>query len=447
MMEWPGLPSSVINSGLKRPSEILKLMGGTRVYNMQAQGATGEALNWDPLGRDSTPGIDDCPLHDWTKLEPEVNSPDADEAPTYNLHSEAGNFECSVSGLRWVCKEKVSFKYQFCSWEGIMERMESLQYMPAGPLMDITVIAGKLDEAYLPHWICIDDNPKILDKFAVLHIGDCGDVVEKVSEVTSSHVKLSEPFFSPRAALMKMGLPVKIGCQVLIYYISKSSFLRLHVYLIPHDHGLQQTVDKKKEKQGYKRIEKPRPDKYLKMQQGFKLAATINMAKILPEKITLRYDSQDPNFYEVNIENPDTNFQLTLSPFNNKKGEPQCEPVWICEIQKVDYQNSADSQAATPSAGATGVNTGADGKHFVDKHRIKLIERVSNIAIILDELLYKDVIQQETYNKIRVLPTSQEKMRELYSGPLNAAGDCKDIFYKIIEEKERYLVDELKKKE
>ncbi|TDH11486.1 hypothetical protein EPR50_G00060960 [Perca flavescens] len=214
------------------------------------------------------------------KLQPEVNSPDADEAPTYSLQSESGNFECSVSGLRWVCKETISFKYQFCSWEGIMERMESLQYIPAGPLMDITVIAGKLDEAYLPHWICIDDNPKILDKFAVLHIDDCGDVVEKVSEVTSSHVKLSEPVFSPRAVLMKMGLPVKIGCQVLIYYIPNTSFLRLHVYLIPHDHGLQQRVDKKKEKKGYKRIEKPRPDKYLKMQQGFNLAADTNMAKI-----------------------------------------------------------------------------------------------------------------------------------------------------------------------
>ncbi|XP_078108437.1 apoptosis-associated speck-like protein containing a CARD [Sander vitreus] len=101
------------------------------------------------------------------------------------------------------------------------------------------------------------------------------------------------------------------------------------------------------------------------------------------------------------------------------------------------------SGTATPSPGTTGVNTVADGKHFVDKHRIKLIERVSNIAAILDELLDEDVIQQETYDKIRVLPTCQEKMRELYSGPLNARR-CKDIFYKILEEKERYLVDELK---
>ncbi|XP_035862451.1 uncharacterized protein LOC116060966 [Sander lucioperca] len=332
---------------------------------------------------------------DWTKLQPEVTLTDADEAPTYSLQSEAGIFECSVSGLRWVCKEKVSFKYQFCSWEGIMERMESLQYMPAGPLMDITVIAGKLDEVYLTHWICIDGNPEILDKFAVLHIDDCGDSVEKVSEVTSSHVKLSEPVFSPRAVLIKMGLPVKIGCQVLIYYIPNTSFLRLHVYLIPHDHGLQQTVDKKKEKKGYKRIEKPRPDKYLKMQQGFKLAADIPMAKILPEKITLRYDSQDPNFYEVFIENPDTNFHLTLSPLNKKKkGKPQCEPVWICEIQKVDYQNSADSEETCGQSPIQGLS---DKKPSLDARLSALMKKAATVTTDKERILImlQDLNKQE----------------------------------------------------
>nr|XP_024656061.1 uncharacterized protein LOC112431631 isoform X2 [Maylandia zebra] len=179
----------------------------------------------------------DC--SDWTNLEPEVNSTDADEAPTYSLQSAAGHFECRVSGLRWVCKGKTSFQYQFRSWEGHMERMESRQYMPAGPLMDVTVTAGKLNEVHLPHWICIDDIPDILDTFAVLHIDDCGNVVEKVSEVTPTHVKLTEPIFSPRAVLMKLGIPVKIGCNVLIYQ-TNTAFLTLHVYLIPRDPGLQQ---------------------------------------------------------------------------------------------------------------------------------------------------------------------------------------------------------------
>ncbi|XP_076746408.1 uncharacterized protein LOC112432102 isoform X3 [Maylandia zebra] len=181
----------------------------------------------------------DC--SDWTNLEPEVNSTDADEAPTYSLQSAAGHFECRVSGLRWVCKGKTSFQYQFRSWEGHMERMESRQYMPAGPLMDVTVTAGKLNEVHLPHWICI-------------------------------------------------------------------------------------------------------------------------------------------------------------------------------------------------------------GKDFVDKHRVQLTNRVSNIAPILDELLENEVIDQETYTRIRALSTTQDKMRELYSGPLQAAA-CKKIFYDILLKNEKFLVKELSEKD
>ncbi|XP_073340777.1 NACHT, LRR and PYD domains-containing protein 1a allele 5-like [Pagrus major] len=321
---------------------------------------------------------------DWTKLKPEVNSTDADEAPTYSLQSEAGNFECSVSGLRWVCKEKVSFKYQFCSWEEPMERMERIRYMPAGPLINITAIVGKLVEVYLPHWICIDDNPKILKRFAVLHIDDCGDVVEKVSEVTSSHVKLYEPIFSPRAVLMKVGFPVKISCDVLIYYKPNTPFLKLHVYLIPHDPALQQTLDKKKFSQRYELIQKPRPDKYLKMQQGFNLAADMDTAKILPERITLRYDSQDPNFYEVFIKKPDRDFHLTLSQI--RKGEPRFEPVWTCEIRTDDYQNSAHLEAAESLTGPCYDATVRE-KHSVDEHLAELMQKGATITTDRERLL------------------------------------------------------------
>ncbi|XP_078027600.1 uncharacterized protein LOC117265274 isoform X8 [Epinephelus lanceolatus] len=362
---------------------------------------------------------------DWTKVEPEVNSTDANKASTYSLQSGAGNFECSVSGMRWVCKEKVSFKYQFYSWEGPMERIESMKYMPAGPLMDITVTAGKLDVVYLPHWIAIDDNPTILDKFAVLHIDDCGDAVEKVSEVTSSHVKLSEPVFSPRAVLMKVGVPVKIHCNVLIYK-TNTAFLTLHVYLIPCDPGLQEEMDKRELSYGYKIIRKPHPERSLKMQDRFILTADLDGADIYPKTLKLRYKSRNPNFFEVFIENPDKVFMLQLEQENDH------QPVWTCAIRKDDYQSSTGP---------------LPGEHFVDKHQCALIERVSNIKPILDNLLSEKVIQQEDYDTISAIPTTQEKMRKLYSGALKAAGhDGKDIFYKILEEKETYLVADLKRK-
>ncbi|XP_026226732.1 uncharacterized protein LOC113169500 isoform X3 [Anabas testudineus] len=318
------------------------------------------------------------PSH-WTKLDPDVNRMQTDKTPTYSLQSEAGNFECSVSSLRWICKDKVTFKYQFCSWEEPMERMESMQYMPAGSLIDITVIAGKLDEVYLPHWICIEDNPTILDKFAVLHIEDCGDVVETVSGVTSSHVKLSEPVFSPRAVLMKVGFPVKINCNVLLYYKPNTTFLKLHVYLIPHDPALQQAVDEKEFSKGYEIIHKPRPDKYLKMQDSFNLSAKPDTARIQPEKITLRYDSQDPNFYEVFIENPDKNFCLTLSSNCRKKAEP----VWTCEIRKDDYSNPGLLKES-------------------DEHRSSLVQKAETKTPVSEKLLEMlEQLTQEEFEKFK----------------------------------------------
>ncbi|XP_034057058.1 uncharacterized protein LOC117536349 isoform X5 [Gymnodraco acuticeps] len=410
---------------------ILRLKGASRSLDLEGIGK---------MTKDSS---------GWTKLEPEVNSTDEDEASTYSLKSEAGNFECSVSGLRWVCQDKVSFKYQFCSSEEPMKRMEMMRYMPAGPLIDITVISGKLFEVYLPHWICIDDIPKVLQKFAVLHIDDCGDVVETVSEVTSSHVKLSEPVFSPRAVLMKMGFPVKIRCNVLIYSKAYESDTVLHVYLIPLDPALKETIDKKKK--DFRFIEKPRPNEGLTLHQDFNLTADITTDKISPEKITLTNDSQEKQhsiFFDVGFENPDSNFYLTLSQLNN--GEPQLPPVWSCVIRKEESTGGPSSEnesrdTAGPSAGETAQYTTVDGEHFVDKHRTELINRVNCVADILDQLLDEKVITQSSYSEILVIPTTKKQMRELFSGPLKSAGPHgKDVFYRILEKEEKCLIDDLK---
>ena len=82
----------------------------------------------------------------------------------------------------------------------------------------------------------------------------------------------------------------------------------------------------------------------------------------------------------------------------------------------------------------------------MDRYREDLIQRVNTIPQILDQLLTKKVIDQETYDKIRVMRPPQEQMRELYKS-LNVARACKDIFYEILEEKEKWLIEDLKKNE
>uniref|UniRef100_UPI0037E81963 caspase recruitment domain-containing protein 8-like n=1 Tax=Semicossyphus pulcher TaxID=241346 RepID=UPI0037E81963 len=305
----------------------------------------------------------------WSKLEPEVISKDA---PIYSLQSEAGTFECGVSGLRWICEEKISFQYRFGSWEEHMERLETLHYIPGGPLLDIKVIAGKFDQVYLPHWICTEDNPSIVHKFAVIHMDSCGDVVEQASEVTPSHVKLSDASFSPRGVLMRAGFPVKIRCKVLIYKTSKA-FLTLHVYVIPRDPALQQAIKNKELSSGYKLIQKPYPEKSLKMGDRFTLTVDEDAAEVNPEKLKLVCDSSDPNFFEVFTENPVRNFRLTLE--NKSEFE-----VWSCKIRKNDYQN-------------TGVFEGMYDKELA-RVRPKLVQSMSRELInqLLDDLLVDGVL-------------------------------------------------------
>ncbi|XP_041649583.1 uncharacterized protein LOC121513716 isoform X2 [Cheilinus undulatus] len=382
-------------------------------------GSEGPSRSLEP--EDCERNTDPC---NWTKLEPGVKSTDEDKSPTYSLQSEAGScFECSVSGMRWTCKEKVSFQYQFCSWGEHVERIEGLKYLPAGPLMNIKITAGKFDEVYLPHWICFEDDPEILDKFAVLHIDDCGDVVEQVSEVTPTHVKLCDPVFSPKAVLIKAGVPVKTHCSVLIYK-TNTAFLTLHVYLVPRDPGLQQEMDKRESSYGYKLIRKPHPEKSLKIRDRFILTADVEGAEIYPEEMKLRYEWRTPNFFEVFLENPDKNFTLKLAQKN------ESTPVWTCAVRKDEYQSTGHSKE----------------EHFVDKYQCELIKRVSNTGPILDKLLKEGVIHPEDYGKMRATPTTQEKMRELFSGPLKAAGQAgKDVFYKLLEKEESYLVADLKR--
>ncbi|KAL7395357.1 hypothetical protein ABVT39_015098 [Epinephelus coioides] len=348
----------------------------------------------DPLLSVGATGSDLFPEHDWIKLEPEVNCVDADDAPVYSLQSEAGAFECSVSGLRWVCKEKVSFKYQFCSWEGHADRLETMWYIPGGPLLDITVIAGKIDEAHLPHWICTEDSPTGLDKFAVLHIDTCGDIVEQVSEVTSSHVKLSQPAFSPRGVLMRAGFSVKIHCKVLIYKTTKTS-LTLHVYVIPCDPALEEKIQNKELSSGCRVIQKPYPEKSLKMRDYFILTADMDTAEIYPKTLKLIYEWCDPNFFEVFIDDPDSNFELGLR--HETSGQ-----VWTCAMRKDDYQNTGDLQVMYDIKLA--------------RLRPRLVNRVSTELInqLLDDLLADGVLNDgEKDSILQDNSTSANRARHL----------------------------------
>lgn len=68
----------------------------------------------------------------------------------------------------------------------------------------------------------------------------------------------------------------------------------------------------------------------------------------------------------------------------------------------------------------------------MDNNRAKLIQSVTLVMLIADEMVQRNIIHKETYANIKVAGTSQEQMRELY-GALTSV-KAKSAFYRILHE-------------
>ncbi|XP_063050066.1 uncharacterized protein LOC134444801 [Engraulis encrasicolus] len=249
-------------------------------------------------------------ISDWILMEPAVSM--ATGVLLYSHSSDPGRFECTVSGLRWVCATQVTLQYHFNDSNIFREELAMLQYTPIGPLMSIEVISGKLLEAHLPHFACLDGSDAALkDAVRVLRAVDSG--VHLVScELTRFHAKVTNPSFSLTGVLMKLGVPMKTHLEVLIYRI-KITPLVLLTYVVPRDDSMIQAVEKeiKKNKPNAMQIVKPRPHISMWFNTECSLKASTGDAKITPPALTLEYTSL-PYFFEVAIKNVESSFDLEL---------------------------------------------------------------------------------------------------------------------------------------
>ncbi|XP_076006581.1 apoptosis-associated speck-like protein containing a CARD isoform X7 [Genypterus blacodes] len=126
-------------------------------------------------------------------------------------------------------------------------------------------------------------------------------------------------------------------------------------------------------------------------------------------------------------------------------------------VKETGGQSSApgSSDAGGSSCGAAGgSSSGAAGppptvqevEDFLKNNEEDLIQGVTKINVkqILDSLKTKTVIDQECYDAIFKIRTSQDQMREIFTVIKTQKG--KNEFYGILGKKEPVLMDELKKK-
>ncbi|KAL6466708.1 hypothetical protein MHYP_G00245120 [Metynnis hypsauchen] len=369
----------------------------------------------------------------WNQLHPEVwnehgglSIVGSDRQACYRISSPAGSYECSVTGLRWVSDGNVSLMYHFIDWEPYIEDLKRMQYEPCGPLIDITIISGVLNEVHLPHFACLGSSPSLNDQVRVLDVQDSGMFLEKC-ELTRFHAKVLHPTFSPKGFLVRTGFPVKVHCEVLIYR-NMIAHLTLHIYLVPCDAKIIQDVDKKEQEDTVK-IPKPGPERSLTMRSWYKIETKKEneyfSSKIKPERLKLRYSPI--KYAEVYLKNAKDDFELHL--INEEK-----KSIWDVEIRAEEYGKTSsftDRQRHLSKEYAV---------WFVNKHRNALIQRVSLVAPIADDL--KSLLGGEKYSIIMKCKTPQEQMRKIYSF-LSGGQKIEERFYLSLLKNEPHLFGEL----
>ncbi|KAJ8358370.1 hypothetical protein AAFF_G00011650 [Aldrovandia affinis] len=327
-----------------------------------------------------------------------------------------GHYECSESGLRWVCEAEVTLQYRYGSWEDHKSLQHSLHFTEGGPLLDITVTA--------------DPDFWLWNEVKVFHVKESGATLESVSEVTRFHVRILRPTFSPMGVVLKKitGLKQRVGefllrvhSYLLLFHCPKNAYLTLHVYHVPKNQALIKAVEEKEKEAGSVRIYKPHePKTSLKLKSSYNLRASCT-PDINPESLELN-GNPNPNFFEVYVKPAEV--------MKHAESEIVIELIYEKETICVAYMaNCPRRDEGSINDLILGVldNLSAENldkfKHKLSKlHKIGygLIEKETNIAItgrIIDNFGKKNAIAR-TAEVLRAIGVKDEAndLEEAYAG-------------------------------
>ncbi|XP_046701193.1 uncharacterized protein LOC124382901 isoform X3 [Silurus meridionalis] len=352
---------------------------------------------------------------------PELINHTANSGEYRFLCSHAGQFHCKLTKIVFEMKGKGEVLYTVESWDN--SQLQGMgQFQPAGPLYNIKCSEDSVHYMHFPH--CeIYDGTNLID-LAVAHFSEGNVEIIQPLKITNTHVIFEVHGLSIFGLLKKIFWDTPISAQVLLFYKEMIGIQRrkkLHIHLLPGNVAVEE-VQKRHQSSTYIPCSST-----CQLIPGKKYRPLCEPYASQPKAETFGYD-YGPNYhptFEVifNTEVEDLALGL-LDEIGLEVWEPR--QVLLTDEMREGAQDQIDNDVK-----------------FVDLHRDMLIQRVSSVNEIADNLLTKRMISNETYSDIGNATTSQEKMRILYRS-LNSGGRAvKAEFYKVLMEKEPYLVDDL----
>ncbi|XP_029603905.1 NACHT, LRR and PYD domains-containing protein 1b allele 3-like [Salmo trutta] len=344
----------------------------------------------------------------WLQIEPLTST--VQGVTVFRHRTPKGSYECTVSGLRWLCERDVILKYHFRNWEPYSHRLKDMQYTQGGPLLDITMELGELEEVHLPHCVCLGTNPSLRNEMKILHVEEHGVSLEEVHEVTRFHAKILHPKFSVISLILRLlSWNVDVHCELMLYLTVMKEINKLipHLYLFPSNPGQILSVEQQESKfQGSKRFPNTRPEQSFKLNSSFRLNIPCSTS-ITPPRIHLINRDTTPSFFKVVMEITGIEMELI--------GDDE-RTVWKETLQKYEYISDTHSTSAVLGAGGPAESslTGSAEQQLLSV-RTEFVKRVSRPVLneLLDGLLQHTVINQEEMESVKVIAERAEKARDI----------------------------------
>ncbi|KAK6324475.1 hypothetical protein J4Q44_G00038170 [Coregonus suidteri] len=285
-----------------------------------------------------------------------------------------------------------------------------MQYGQGGPLLDITMELGELEEVHLPHFVCLGTNPSLRNEMKILHVEEHGVSVEEVHEVTRFHAKILHPKFSVISVILSyiFSRNIDVHCELMLYLTVKKQTLIPRLYLFPSNPSQIQAVEQQEKSQGSSRVLITRPEQAFKLNSYFRLNIPCS-TYINPQKIHLIHRDSTPSFFRAVVKMTGVDIEMELFGDDERI-------AWKEVVSQDEYITATHSTSAVLGAGrlAESSLTGSTEQQLRSV-RTEFVRRVSGPVLegLLDGLLQHTVINQEEMESVKVIAERAEKARDI----------------------------------
>ncbi|XP_060137703.1 caspase recruitment domain-containing protein 8-like [Zootoca vivipara] len=380
-----------------------------------------------------------CPCEDLPEtFRPEVFLDSETSREKYRLcFTKAGSFLCLYTDVIFEVRGAVTITYHFDSWSKHLAKQNTQNWVVAGPLINIEADPAEAVAAvHFPHFLCLagEDGSQAY----IAHFVEGGMSLEKPDRVGPYRVVLEKPNFSPRGAIFKTlrsWIKPNIHTVALLYQMVQFQPPTFHLYLLPNDASVRKAVHDHEVQCPSQRIEKP-PGTLKPLTIGSRFFVETNDVRVCPKEVEFQCLDADKlqQYVELSAEQMQDIFNFSVME------KCRNELIWEAHVTQKDLK-SPEMTSLLQAAQETQPPAPPE-QHFVERHRVALIQRTATVEGILD-VLHGDVVDDEQYQKISAKSTNQEKMRELYRLLPSWNQACKDKLYKALKMRNRFLVEDL----